>query len=162
MASPLPSLQVRKGSAVNEFLGWLIEIMAEVGTRSSMTSNHGRGHAHHQHARTYLPHTQTSQYVAFSHISLLTSLLLLYIPSYVTISLTPFYTTHAPCPPQQQLPSGNNKTIHNQGVIHGLWSCDMHSYDVVLMNTITVITTISLYEYMKGRAAIVEGLLHVD
>ena len=40
MASSLPSLQVRKGSAVNEFLGWLIEIMAEVGTRSSMTSNH--------------------------------------------------------------------------------------------------------------------------
>ena len=54
--------------------------------------------------------------MAFSHISLLTSLLLLYIPSYVTISLTPFYTTHAPYPPQQQLPSGNNKTIHNQGV----------------------------------------------
>ena len=47
--SSLPSLQVRKGSAVNEFLGWLIEIMAEVGTRSSMTSNHGRGHAHHHH-----------------------------------------------------------------------------------------------------------------
>ena len=47
MASSLPSLQVRKGSAVNEFLGRLIEIMAEVGTRSSMTSNHGRGHAHH-------------------------------------------------------------------------------------------------------------------
>ena len=40
MASSLPSLQVRKGSAVNEFLGWLIETMAEVGTRSSMTSNH--------------------------------------------------------------------------------------------------------------------------
>ena len=40
MASSLPSLQVRKGSAVNEFLGRLIEIMAEVGTRSSMTSNH--------------------------------------------------------------------------------------------------------------------------
>ena len=40
MASSLPSLQVRKGSAVNEFLGWLIEKMAEVGTRSSMTSNH--------------------------------------------------------------------------------------------------------------------------
>ena len=38
--SPLPSLQVRKGSAVNKFLGWLIEKMAEVGTRSSMTSNH--------------------------------------------------------------------------------------------------------------------------
>ena len=37
MASSLPSLQVRK---VNEFLGRLIEIMAEVGTRSSMTSNH--------------------------------------------------------------------------------------------------------------------------
>ena len=92
--------------------------MAEVGTRSSMTSNHGRGRrarAPPPHARTYVPHTQTSQYVAFS---LLTSLLLLYIviPSYVTISLTPFYTTHAPCPPQQQLPSGNNKTIHNQGV----------------------------------------------
>ena len=30
MVSPLPSLQVRKGSAVNEFLGWLIEKMAEV------------------------------------------------------------------------------------------------------------------------------------
>ena len=28
VASPLPSLQVRKGSAVNEFLGWLIEKMA--------------------------------------------------------------------------------------------------------------------------------------
>ena len=40
MASPLPSLQVRKGSAVNGFLGWLIEKMAEVGTRLSMTSNH--------------------------------------------------------------------------------------------------------------------------
>ena len=41
MASSLPSLQVRKGSAVNEFLGFrLIEKMAEVGTRSSMTSNH--------------------------------------------------------------------------------------------------------------------------
>ena len=40
MASPLPSLQVRKGSEVNEFLGLLIEKMAEVGTRSSMTSNH--------------------------------------------------------------------------------------------------------------------------
>ena len=40
MASSLPSLQVRKGSAVNVFLGWLIEKMAEVGTRSSMTSNH--------------------------------------------------------------------------------------------------------------------------
>ena len=40
MASPLPSLQVRKGLAVNEFLGRLIEKMAEVGTRSSMTSNH--------------------------------------------------------------------------------------------------------------------------
>ena len=40
MASSLPSLQVRKGSAVNEFLGRLIEKMAEVGTRSSMTSNH--------------------------------------------------------------------------------------------------------------------------
>ena len=40
MASPLPSLQVRKGSAVNEFLGWLIEKMAEVGSWSSMTSNH--------------------------------------------------------------------------------------------------------------------------
>ena len=40
MASSLPSLQVRKGSAVNEFLGRLIEIMAEVGTGSSMTSNH--------------------------------------------------------------------------------------------------------------------------
>ena len=39
MASSLPSLQVRKGSAVNEFLGRLIEKMAEVGTRSSMTSN---------------------------------------------------------------------------------------------------------------------------
>ena len=118
MASSLPSLQVRKGSAVNEFLGWLIEIMAEVGTRSSMTSNHGRGHAHHDHvhARTCHIHRRHNNYVAFGHISLLTSLLLLYIPSYVTISLTPFYTTHAPCPPQQQLPSGNNKTIHNQGV----------------------------------------------
>ena len=40
MASSLPSLQVRKGSAVNEFLGRLIEKMAKVGTRSSMTSNH--------------------------------------------------------------------------------------------------------------------------
>ena len=40
MASPLPMLWVRKGSADNEFLGWLIEKMAEVGTRSSMTSNH--------------------------------------------------------------------------------------------------------------------------
>ena len=40
MASPLPSLQARKGSAVSEFLGWLIEKMVEVGTRSSMTSNH--------------------------------------------------------------------------------------------------------------------------
>ena len=39
MASSFPSLQVRKGSAVNEFLGRLIEKMAEVGTRSSMTSN---------------------------------------------------------------------------------------------------------------------------
>ena len=39
MASPLPSLEVSKRSAVNEFLGWLIEKMAEVGTRSSMTSN---------------------------------------------------------------------------------------------------------------------------
>ena len=112
MASSLPSLQVRKGSAVNEFLGRLIEIMAEVGTRSSMTSNHGRGHAHHDHMHVYayVPHTQYrrhNNYVAF------TSLLLLYIPSYVTISLTPFYTTHAPCPQQQQLPSGNNKTIHN-------------------------------------------------
>ena len=34
----MPSLQVRKGSAVNEFLGRLIEKMAEVGTRLSMTS----------------------------------------------------------------------------------------------------------------------------
>ena len=68
------------------------------------------------HARTCHIHRRHNTYVAFSHISLLTSLLLLYIPSYVTISLTPFYTTHAPCPPQQQLPSGNNKTIHNQGV----------------------------------------------
>ena len=120
MASSLPSLQVRKGSAVNGFLGWLIEKMAEVGTRSSMTSNHGRGHAHHDHMHVYIYtchiHRHHNNYVAFSHISLLTSLLLLYIPSYVTISLTPFYTTHAPCPPQQQLPSGNNKTIHNQGV----------------------------------------------
>ena len=121
MASSLPSLQVRKGSAVNEFLGWLIEIMAEVGTRSSMTSNHGRGRrarAPRPHARTCTCHIHRrhNNYVAFSHISLLTSLLLLYIPSYVTISLTPFYTTHAPCPPQQQLPSGNNKTVHNQGV----------------------------------------------
>ena len=113
MASSLPSLQVRKGSAVNEFLGWLIEKMAEVGTRSSMTSNHARGHTH---AHTCHIHRRHNNYVAFSHISLLTSLLLLCIPSYVTISLTPFYTTHAPCPPQQQLPSGNNKTIHNQGV----------------------------------------------
>ena len=40
MASSLPSLQVRKGSAVNKFLGRLIEIMAEVGTRSSMTWAH--------------------------------------------------------------------------------------------------------------------------
>ena len=112
MPSSLPSLQVRKGSAVNEFLGWLIEIMAEVGTRSSMTSNH----APRPHARTCHIHRRHNNYVAFSHISLLTSLLLLYIPSYVTISLTPFYTTHAPCPPQQQLPSGNNKTIYNQGV----------------------------------------------
>ena len=40
MASPLLSLQVRIDSAVNGFLGWLIEKMAEVGTRSSMTSNH--------------------------------------------------------------------------------------------------------------------------
>ena len=40
MASPLPSLQVRKGSAVNEFFGGLIEKMAEVGTRSPMTSKH--------------------------------------------------------------------------------------------------------------------------
>ena len=30
----------KKGSVVNKFLGWLIEKMAEVGTRSSMTSNH--------------------------------------------------------------------------------------------------------------------------
>ena len=30
----------KKGSAVNEFLGLLIEKMAVVGTRSSMTSNH--------------------------------------------------------------------------------------------------------------------------
>ena len=94
--------------------------MAEVGTRSSMTSNHGRGrghaHHHHVHARTCHIHRRHNNYVAFSHISLLTSLLLLYIPSYVTISLIPFYTTHAPCPPQQHLPSGNNKTIHNQGV----------------------------------------------
>ena len=40
MVSPLPSLQVSKGSAVNEFLGWLIQKMAEVGTGLSMTSNH--------------------------------------------------------------------------------------------------------------------------
>ena len=45
MASSLPSLQVRKGSAVNEFLGGLIEIMAEVGTRSSMTSIHSMQHS---------------------------------------------------------------------------------------------------------------------
>ena len=30
VASPLPSLQVRNGSAVNKLLGWLIEKMAEV------------------------------------------------------------------------------------------------------------------------------------
>ena len=57
MASSLPSLQVRKGSAVNEFLGRLIEIMAEVGTRSSMTSNHGRGHAHHDHMHVRATYT---------------------------------------------------------------------------------------------------------
>ena len=34
MSSPLPSLQVRKSLAVIEFLGWLIEKMAEVGTTS--------------------------------------------------------------------------------------------------------------------------------
>ena len=59
MASSLPSLQVRKGSAVNEFLGRLIEIMAEVGTRSSMTSNHGRGHAHHLHHHMHVRATYT-------------------------------------------------------------------------------------------------------
>ena len=59
MASSLPSLQVRKGSAVNEFLGWLIEIMAEVGTRSSMTSNHGRGHAHLHHDHMHVRATFT-------------------------------------------------------------------------------------------------------
>ena len=74
-----------------------------MGTRTTTTS----------HARTCHIHRRHNNYVAFS---LLTSLLLLYIPSYVTISLTPFYTTHAPCPPQQQLSSGNNKIIHNQGV----------------------------------------------
>ena len=122
MASSLPSLQVRKGSAVNEFLGRLIEIMAEVGTRSSMTSNHGRGrraralHHDHMHVRATYTDVTIIMWPLAIYISLLTSLLLLYIPSYVTISLTPFYTTHAPCPPQQQLPSGNNKTIHNQGV----------------------------------------------
>ena len=119
MASSLPSLQVSKGSAVNEFLGWLIEIMAEVGTRSSMTSNHGRTRVGTRttttctYVRATYIHRRHNNYVAFSHISLLTSLLLLYIPSYVTISLTPFYTTHAPCPPQQQLPSGNNKIIQS-------------------------------------------------
>ena len=62
MASSLPSLQVRKGSAVNEFLGWLIEIMAEVGTRSSMTSNHGpgRGHAHHDHMHVRATYTDVT------------------------------------------------------------------------------------------------------
>ena len=59
MASSLPSLQVRKGSAVNEFLGWLIEKMAEVGTRSSMTSNHGRGHAHHDQYHMHVRATYT-------------------------------------------------------------------------------------------------------
>ena len=115
MASSLPSLQVRKGSAVNEFLG-----RDNGGSRYWVVNDvkHGRAWARAPppHARTCHIYTQTSQYVAFSHISLLTSLLLLYIPSYVTISLTPFYTTHTPCPPQQQLPSGSNKTIHNQGV----------------------------------------------
>ena len=97
VASSLPSLQVRKGSAVNEFLGRLIEIMAEVGTRSSMTSNHGRGHAHHHHIQVRATYTDV------------TIIMWTLIPD-------PFYTTHAPCPPQQQLPSGNNKTIPNQGV----------------------------------------------
>ena len=66
MASSLPSLQVRKGSAVNEFLGWLIEKMAEVGTRSSMTSNHGRrawagaGHAHHDHMHVRATYTDVT------------------------------------------------------------------------------------------------------
>ena len=60
MASSLPSLQVRKGSAVNEFLGRLIEIMAEVGTRSSMTSNHGRGHAHHHHMHVRATYTDVT------------------------------------------------------------------------------------------------------
>ena len=59
MASSLPSLQVRKGSAVNEFLGRLIEIMAEVGTRSSM-SNHGRGHAHHDHMHVRATYTDVT------------------------------------------------------------------------------------------------------
>ena len=59
MASSLPSLQVRKGSAVNEF--WA-EIMAEVGTRSSMTSNHGRGrgHAHHDHMHVRATYTDVT------------------------------------------------------------------------------------------------------
>ena len=39
MAFPLPSLLVRKGSAVNEFLGWLIEEMAEVGSRSQVVND---------------------------------------------------------------------------------------------------------------------------
>ena len=60
MASPLPSLQVKKGSAVNEFLGLLIEIMAEVGTRLSMTSNHGRGHAHHDHMHVRATYTDVT------------------------------------------------------------------------------------------------------
>ena len=60
MASSLPSLQVRKGSAVNEFLGRLIEKMAEVGTRSSMTSNHERGHAHHHHMHVRATYTDVT------------------------------------------------------------------------------------------------------
>ena len=39
-ASPLPSLLVRKGFIGNEFFGRLVEKMAEVGSGSSMTSNH--------------------------------------------------------------------------------------------------------------------------
>ena len=44
------------------------------------------------HARTCHIHSRHNNDVAFSHISLLTSLLLLYIPSYVTISLPPTTT----------------------------------------------------------------------
>ena len=97
MASSLPSLQVRKGSAVNEFLGRLIEKMAEVGTRSSMTSNHKRGHAHHHHMHVRATYTDV------------TIIMWPLIPD-------PFLHHSCTLPPQQQLPSGNNKTIHNQGV----------------------------------------------